>query len=117
MDGEQGGDVADAMTALRVRSVARNLERVELVAEALERLRDGVLDPQDREEARRAAHSVAGSAGTFGFARATVLARSVESLLVGPEPPDPQVAAESGLSQLAELRAALSSSGNHGTAS
>lgn len=114
MGGDQAEDVEDAMTALRVRSVARNLERVEVVAQALEWLRDGTLDADAREEARRAAHSVAGSAGTFGFARATVLARSVESLFVGEEPADPQAAANAGLSQLEELRAALSSCGDDG---
>lgn len=112
MDRPQAADVADAMTALRARSVARNLERMEVVAQALELLRDGMLDADARDEARRAAHSVAGSAGTFGFGRATVLARLVESLFVGEEPADPRGAAEAGLSQVAELRAALADGGD-----
>jgi HPt (histidine-containing phosphotransfer) domain-containing protein len=96
-----------AMAVLRERAMARNLQRVEAVAGALERLHEGSLDDESRLRARTAAHSVAGSAGTFGFARATELARQLEALLEERGGGDDQARAQRGLDDLEELRAAL----------
>ncbi len=51
------------------------VERVELLERA-------VAEPEVREEALRAAHQLAGSAGTFGFPHVSELARRCEQLLI-----------------------------------
>ncbi len=48
--------------------------------------------PEVRDEARDAAHQLAGSVGTFGFARATDLARELEAALGEPDLGVPQAA-------------------------
>lgn len=54
------------------------LDRVAVLEKAAALLADGSLEPEIAAEARRHAHSLAGTAGTFGFDRATELARSIE---------------------------------------
>jgi DNA-binding response OmpR family regulator/HPt (histidine-containing phosphotransfer) domain-containing protein len=71
-------------------------ESLPVVREWLERL-EQVLNPknQDYEEARRAAHYLAGNLGTFGFPKGTLLAREAEQLL--------QTACSTGKLQLQRL--------------
>jgi HPt (histidine-containing phosphotransfer) domain-containing protein len=45
-------------------------------------------DEAAREEGRRQAHMLAGSAGTFGFPEASVIARELEHTLEASTPPD-----------------------------
>ena len=59
------------MASFRDRARVTNLARVEAIADALDRLRGGVLAEEVRLTARRAAHSLVGSAGTFGFGEAS----------------------------------------------
>jgi chemotaxis protein histidine kinase CheA len=106
-DGLAGASMDDAMAAFRARARATNLQRVEAIADALVALRDGVLDAEARVRARGAAHSLAGSAGTFGFDRASDLARSVEAVLDEQHAADLSVA-QRGLDYVAQLRTALS---------
>ena len=82
MDHEPADQKMDlAMVAFRDRARATNLARTEVIAEALQSLQDGELLEEARLTARRAAHSVAGSAGTFGFGVASQLGRDLEALL------------------------------------
>jgi chemotaxis protein histidine kinase CheA len=103
----------DAMAGFRERARASNLKRVEVIADALNAMRGGSLDEQGRLGARGAAHTVAGSAGTFGFAEASELGRALEALLDAVRDPDPEdredrtVRAERGLELVARLRTAL----------
>jgi HPt (histidine-containing phosphotransfer) domain-containing protein len=96
------------MASFRDRARVTNLARVEAIAEALHRLGDGALAEDDRLTASRAAHSLVGSAGTFGFGEASRLGRTLEALLCevdGTE--DTKVRAQRGLGLVAQLRAAL----------
>ncbi|HEU4811629.1 MAG TPA: diguanylate cyclase, partial [Nocardioides sp.] len=62
------------------------LEGVAVIEEAVVALLEGRLGEEERAAAERAAHKIAGSAGTFGFHRATGLARDLEALFaVGTE--------------------------------
>ena len=107
---ESAGAALDAMAAFRERARATNLARVELIADALHHLGNGVLAEDARLTARRAAHSVAGSAGTFGFAEASLLGHTLEALLDekadGAQGSDAARARE-GLAVVARLRVAL----------
>lgn len=57
------------------------LGRYEVLAEAARRLRDGELDPEFRQQARSAAHKLAGALGTFGRQEGTERARKLEHWL------------------------------------
>ncbi|MCF2970497.1 response regulator [Synechococcus sp. Nb3U1] len=54
------------------------MERIQLIETALGHLEKGQLSPDRREQARTAAHTLAGSLGTFGFAGGTQLAQELE---------------------------------------
>jgi chemotaxis protein histidine kinase CheA len=76
-------------------------ERVQLVRRACLELQADRLGLTLCEDARRAAHMLAGSVGTFGFQRASDAARALELELAGGCP--------SGPAAIAELFAALES--------
>jgi len=59
-------------------------ERIELIERAVEALGANELDEQLRGEARRAAHMLSGSLGTFGFAGASEAAGALEHELADP---------------------------------
>lgn len=100
--------MADAMAGFRDRARATNLARVEVIADAVTAMRAGALDEELRVSARGAAHTLAGSAGTFGFAEASELGRALEALLDGVDDlEDPTVRAERGGQLVARLRLAL----------
>lgn len=63
-----------------------NLERVSTLEKAVASLLDGRLDAEQRRLAEREAHKLAGGVGTYGFARASQLARRCEEILAGTEP-------------------------------
>jgi diguanylate cyclase (GGDEF)-like protein len=60
------------------------LERIGLIERAVTALLAGELDEELRAGARRAAHTLAGSVGTFGFARASRAASELELMLADP---------------------------------
>jgi diguanylate cyclase (GGDEF)-like protein len=60
------------------------LERVELLDGVAAALGEGALAERSREEARRIAHMLVGSVGTFGFIRASEVARAIERELREP---------------------------------
>jgi len=67
------------------------LVQVETLEEAIAALRETRLDSELRGRAERDAHRLAGSAGTFGRHRGSVLARELEKLFTGTDPIDPAV--------------------------
>ena len=62
------------------------MERVGLIEGAVRALTAAELDEQLRVQAQRAAHSLVGSVGTFGFTRASELSRELERELADPIP-------------------------------
>ena len=70
-----------AVRAIWERRKDEILGRVELLEDAVAALMDHGLDEPQRLQARRAAHQLAGSAGTFGFPRGSELAREMEHML------------------------------------
>jgi diguanylate cyclase (GGDEF)-like protein len=63
--------------------------RVLVIESALTDALEGALDPEDQLDAKRAAHAISGSAGTFGFLAASAHARELEhALAVVPLPAD-----------------------------
>jgi diguanylate cyclase (GGDEF)-like protein len=76
----------DALRAIWQEHRAGVLKRVDLIERAVTALTAGELDGQLRDEAQRAAHSLIGSVGTFGFIRASEAARELELELADPAP-------------------------------
>jgi diguanylate cyclase (GGDEF)-like protein len=74
----------DTLRALWQEHRAEVLERVDLIERAVAALTASELDEQLRVEAKRAAHSLIGAIGTFGFIRASEAARELELELVDP---------------------------------
>ncbi len=63
--------------------------RVDVLEDAVAALVAGTLGDELRRTAEREAHRLVGSAGTFGFPRASRLARELELALEGPVAPEP----------------------------
>jgi HPt (histidine-containing phosphotransfer) domain-containing protein len=76
-----GGDQARmsaAVAALWEEVRPRTLARVDQIEDAVVALMGGALDDDARDAARRAAHKLAGSLGTFGLPEGSTLARELE---------------------------------------
>lgn len=69
-----------AMAAFRARAATANRQRAGVIADAFLTMSNGTLSEDERAAARAAAHTIAGSAGTFGFSEASRLARELEDL-------------------------------------
>ena len=109
-DGEKA-PLDAAMAAFRDRARVTNLDRVAVIEEALVHLYGGVLPEDARLTARRAAHSLVGSAGTFGMREASELGRSLEAILdEAGSAGVPTVQAGDGLELVTRLRKALGGS-------
>jgi HPt (histidine-containing phosphotransfer) domain-containing protein len=67
---------------------ATTLDRVALLEDAVERLIAGDLPEHEREQARNAAHMLAGSVGMFGFERSSAAAHALEEALERGVTPD-----------------------------
>jgi HPt (histidine-containing phosphotransfer) domain-containing protein len=94
-----------AMAGFRERSRVSNLSRMTVIAEAFDAMQAGALPDEVRVQARSAAHTVAGSAGTFGFHSASQRARALEALLDDVDGGfDAASRVKRGLEQLALLR-------------
>lgn len=78
--------MARAMADIWARSIDVTRTRVDSIEAAAAALLEKGLDAEARDTARRAAHSLTGSAGSFGFTRASALAREAEALLTGDAP-------------------------------
>ena len=66
------------------RSRVRLLAQVDRLEEALHAVVERRLDPGAQRDAERTAHQIAGAAGTFGYPRATEIAREFERMFAGP---------------------------------
>ena len=78
--GAEGRALA-AVRAIWERRRDEILGRATLLEDAVAALMDDALDEPQRLEARRAAHQLAGSAGTFGFPKGSELAREMEHVM------------------------------------
>jgi diguanylate cyclase (GGDEF)-like protein len=97
-------DPAAAIRAVWARRRDQVLARVDVVEEAVAALLVGELSDELRLQASREAHKLAGSAGTFGFPRASELARRLElKLEAGPAPADAGPMADQVLAMRGEL--------------
>jgi diguanylate cyclase (GGDEF)-like protein len=74
----------DTLAAIWERHRASMLERIGLIERAIAALTAGQLGEAQCAEARRAAHTLAGSVGTFGFVRASRVAGELELALGHP---------------------------------
>lgn len=72
--------IADALDRLWVQFLPQMQERVAVMEAANHALADGSLTIDQRGAASAAAHKLAGSLGTFGLTKGTVLAREAEML-------------------------------------
>jgi diguanylate cyclase (GGDEF)-like protein len=86
---------ADTLQAVWERHRPEMLKRVTVIERAVTALITGDLDPELAGEAQSAAHTLAGTAGTFGYVRASQLAREIESELE-----DAEVASVPAISKL-----------------
>lgn len=86
-----GGDtVAEQVAGLRRSYRPVFLARLAVLRTVERHLAAGTLSEEQRDEARRSAHNLAGSLGTFGIEGGSELARRLEWLLdEGPDVPDP----------------------------
>lgn len=109
-------EVAAELQALWGRFQGQMLARVETLDEALAALVEARLDNELRRRAERDAHRLAGSAGTFGRHRASVLAAELEELFEGSAPID-RTAVPDALTQVESLRDELGSPPSAGTRS
>jgi HPt (histidine-containing phosphotransfer) domain-containing protein len=88
-----GGSVAELLSAIWNGHRERVQQRVEAISAALDALVHDALGPEQRAAAEQAAHMIAGAGGTFGFPRATELARELEQGLAHDADPRPADAA------------------------
>jgi DNA-binding response OmpR family regulator len=80
-DGDDRSRLEQAMARIWAESAGLIRSRVDLIEGAAVALLEGGLAPDARTEAARAAHSLAGTAGSFGFSRGGELAREAEKIL------------------------------------
>ncbi|MBA8793427.1 HPt (histidine-containing phosphotransfer) domain-containing protein [Friedmanniella endophytica] len=78
---DPGDQLRDRLRMIAEQAHRSNLERAEQLGAHLRALAAGRLDEEGRAEAWQVAHKLAGSAGTFGYRRASDLARSIEHAL------------------------------------
>ena len=71
-------DFGRAIAALWEEARPRMLERIEGLEDAVATLMSGSIGEGERDDARAAAHKLAGSLGTFGIERGTAIARGLE---------------------------------------
>jgi HPt (histidine-containing phosphotransfer) domain-containing protein len=76
----------DDLRAVWTRQHRQVNERIGVLESALAALADNRLEPDLRCEAERAAHTLAGSLGMFGFMGAADAARKLEQALASPQP-------------------------------
>jgi HPt (histidine-containing phosphotransfer) domain-containing protein len=98
-------DLDDAVRRIGEHALTANVARAYDVQEALTLASAGRLDDDRRQAAVRAAHQLVGSAGTFGFPRASDLAGQLEEFLAHGLFAEPhlQSAADQATALLAEL--------------
>lgn len=83
-------DLASAVAGVWDKFRDLTLDRVAVLEDAAVALSTGELDAELRRRAEREAHKLSGAVGTFGFTQASQVARSVELLLQGDAPLEPE---------------------------
>lgn len=81
---ERGSRLRSEVAALWEKHRAATLDRVAVLEAAAAAQLEGRSDPELRRKAEREAHKLAGSVGTFGYRRASEIARRVEELVAAP---------------------------------
>jgi diguanylate cyclase (GGDEF)-like protein len=76
-----GGELNAAIAKLWSRQRPEMLRRVDVVEDAVASLLEARVEPEQLSEAQRAAHKIAGAAGSFGFGQASDRAREIELAL------------------------------------
>ncbi|HLT61213.1 MAG TPA: Hpt domain-containing protein [Microlunatus sp.] len=76
-------DTEAIFRSIRAQAQETNRIRVETLDELTADVGDDGLSARIRHRAKDLAHQIAGSAGTFGYLRASDLAREIETILVG----------------------------------
>jgi diguanylate cyclase (GGDEF)-like protein len=79
-------DVSDEIAALWAAHRKNSFERLKVLDDAAAALASGALGDELRSHARTEAHKLRGSAGTYGFQRASELAGDLEDLFAGDDP-------------------------------
>ncbi|GAA2106896.1 hypothetical protein GCM10009841_26490 [Microlunatus panaciterrae] len=78
MTQEAADRAQNALEAIAERALQTNLARVTELEDAVMATLEGRLDAEQRQSAKRAAHQLAGSAGTFGYPRSSELSERLE---------------------------------------
>ena len=78
----------ERLQAIYQRARASFAEELAAIDAAVNRLKTGALDEPEQRAAERAAHRLAGTAGTFGFPEATEPARRLEVAFTHPLHPE-----------------------------
>ena len=99
-------DLAAAMDKLWSRFLPETRDRVTALEIAAAAFAAGKMTGEQREAAHAAAHKLAGTLGTFGLTRGTVLARELELMYARDGGPEPAVG-EKLISIAGELRALI----------
>jgi HPt (histidine-containing phosphotransfer) domain-containing protein len=102
MEPTQQPFIAEALDRLWAQFLPQMKERVATLEAASAELATGKFTVGQREQANSAAHKLAGTLGTFGLTKGTVLAREAEIIYSGEPDTDPDAAA-----RLAEIAAQL----------
>jgi HPt (histidine-containing phosphotransfer) domain-containing protein len=103
MDSSSQTALSAALDRMWTQFLPQMQERVDTLDAAAQAFAAGPLSVERQEEAQSAAHKLAGTLGTFGLTRGTVLARELEILYSQQNEPEPDLA-ERLASTAAELR-------------
>jgi HPt (histidine-containing phosphotransfer) domain-containing protein len=80
MNQETTTQIDELLTGIWQRNIPVLLERLDILDSAATAAAAGILTTQSQEEARDISHKLAGILGTFGYHRATDIARQIEQL-------------------------------------
>lgn len=86
--GPQAASAGERLQAIYDRARASFAENLATIDAAVSQLMAGALDEPERDAAERAAHRLAGTAGTVGYAEATEPARQLEDAFANDPRPD-----------------------------
>jgi HPt (histidine-containing phosphotransfer) domain-containing protein len=103
MDSSAQTALSAALDRMWAQFLPQMQERVDTLDAAAQAFAAGPLSVEQQEEAQSAAHKLAGTLGTFGLTRGTVLARELEIIYSQQNEPEPDLA-ERLASTAAELR-------------
>ncbi len=103
MEPDAQATISAALDRMWLQFLPQMQQRVDVLETAARAFAAGPLSPDLQQQAQAAAHKLAGTLGTFGLTRGTVLARELELLYAQQNEPEPALA-EDLASTAAELR-------------